>query len=146
VNDDAQKMIHDLLGLKLKAYDDFLIITQCLSRLLDNQEMDEVNGLIARREDVMKIIDDLDKRIFTFRSQYSRDMNPSFIRHVEKIFADINAKIRQLVGANDVCRRIAAGQCVVLEEALNTSRREEAGFRKYSGKQQLFPKFLDVQT
>jgi hypothetical protein len=146
VNDDAQKMIHKLLELKLKAYDDFLNITQRLSRFLDNQEMDEVNGLIVRREDVMKIIDDLDKRIFTFRSQYRRDMNPSFIRHVEKVFADINAKIRQLIQANDNCCCIAAGQCVALQEALNTSRREETGFRKYSGKPQLLPKFLDVQT
>ena len=146
VNTNAEEYIHHILELKLKAYDDFLNITLHVGQLLENEEMKEVNRLIVRREDVMRVIDDLDKRIFAFRSQYIKKINPSIIRQVEKIFADINMKIRQMIEANEDCSIIAANQCAAIKKALDNSRREETGFRKYSTKPQLLPKFLDVQT
>lgn len=145
-NNTTEKMIRNLLDLKLKAYDDFLIMTQRLDRVLESQDMEEADGLIAARADTMRAIDALDQRIFELRTRYSGDMNPSFLRQVEKIFADMNMKIRVMMEADEHCRRVAAGQCAALQEALKETRREAAGRLNYAGRTQRPPKFLDVQT
>lgn len=146
MNNNADEYIHNILDLKLKAYDDFLSCTQLLGNFLENEDMGETNRLVKCREDLMRTIDEIDGRILDFRNTHKGHLNSSINRKVDKIFVDINLKIKQIIAANEDCSMIAANQCAALKNALENSRREEKGFRKYSSKPQLLPKFLDIQT
>lgn len=145
-NDHSEGLMFNILELKLKAYDEFLSCTQLLGKSLASEDMPEVDRLIKRRSDLMRVIDELDGKIAVFRKARLSDQQFPMTRHVEKIFADINIKVKQIVGADKDCRIIAANQCSALEKAVKDSRREKTGLMKYFSKPRLIPKFLNIQS
>ena len=138
--------IFAILVEKSKAYDEFQSATRFLKKAIETEEMEAVNQLIKRREELIGDIDGLDRRINRYWHSVPLDQRPAIIRRVARISDDLGGKLRQINSANQDCTAIAAHSCKVLRNNLMVINQEKEGLQGYAGMTQRIPKFLSVRT
>jgi hypothetical protein len=130
--------IDHVLEQKLKACEDFLSATLLLKEALETEEMTAVDHLIGRRQELIRVIDGMDRRI----GHYRPDKNKRSVILSE----DLKRVLKQIMSANHDCDAIAAGRCEGLRKDLISIRRKEEGFHEYSRSKEKTQKFLNIQA
>ncbi|MFH1081599.1 MAG: flagellar export chaperone FlgN [Pseudomonadota bacterium] len=133
--------IHHILKQKLEACNDFLSATNLLEEALEKEEMTTVDRLIGRREELMRVIESIDRRLGRYQREYPFDRTPP----AAKVSEDINRVLKQIISVNQECNAVAAGRYESLKEDLMIIRQKEAGFHGYSRATRM-RKFLDIRT
>jgi hypothetical protein len=138
--------ISAILMEKVKAYGEFQSVTGLLLRALENDEMVEVVRFIERREELMRNIDGLDRRIDRYRHSAPSDKNPVNIRLMGRISDELAEILKRIMTADCCCYTTAASKCEEARKELMLVRKKKVGIQGYALKTQRIPKFLNVQT
>jgi flagellar biosynthesis/type III secretory pathway chaperone len=134
------------LERKLKAYDEFLEATLLLQKALENEEMAAVTQLLTRREELIKDIDGLDRRINRYRQEGLFARSSAITRLTGKLPDEIRQTLKQIRSANQACDTIAASRCEATRKELMILRQTEVGLQGYAHKTERIPKFLNLHT
>lgn len=136
---------HDMahiLEKKVTACEDFLSATLLLKRALETEAMPTVDHLIGRRQELIRVIDGLDRLIGHYRHTGPSDKN----QRIAGLSADLRRVLKQIMSANHGCDAIAAGRCEGLGKDIMNIRRQEEGLHGYSPAQEKTQKFLNIRT
>jgi hypothetical protein len=136
--------IYAMLVEKSRSCDEFQSTTGLLKKAIETEEMGAVNRLIKRREELMKDIDGLDRRIDCHWHSVPINQCPAIIRQVARISDDISGKLRQIDSDNKDCAAIATHHCESLRNDLTVLNRKIEGLHGYTGNSERMPKFLSV--
>jgi hypothetical protein len=136
-------IIYAILEKKRAAYGEFLSATLLLKKALEMEETLAVNGLIERRAELTRMVDELDQEII--RCQKT-GVEREIVTRTAAISADLTEKLRQIISANRDCDAAASGRLSVLRKELMIIHEQEKGLRGYTGRGQQVPRFLNVST
>jgi hypothetical protein len=141
MTNDTNDMYHTL-EKKVTACKDFLSATLLLKAALETEEMTEVDHLIGRRQELIRIIDDMDRRIGQHRHAGLLDEN----RRIVMLSEDFKQILKQIASANRDCDAITAGRCEGLRRDLMNIHRKKEGIHGYGRSTEKAQKFLNIQT
>jgi hypothetical protein len=131
---------------KLRACNEFLSATRGLKKALENGEETAVIQLIRRRDDLIRVIDELDRRMIRSpKSAFSND-RPAVTGPTEHISVTLLERLQQMVSVNQECEVLASAECDLLKNNLTGIHRKEEGLQGYSRPVQRLPKFLNIHT
>lgn len=138
-------MTHDMyliLEKKVKACEDFLSATLLIKDALGTEEMAEADHLIGHRQELIRVIDEMNQRIEYSWHSDPLEKNQRVVRYSE----DLKRLLTQIITANHDCEVIAAGRCADFKKELMNIRLKREVVHGYSHSQENTQKFLDIQT
>jgi hypothetical protein len=138
--------LHDSLERKLTAYGEFLEATLLLQEALEKEEMASVKQLLTRREELIRDIDGLDRRINRHRPEGLIAPSSAITRRMGKLPEEFGRMLKQIISANQACDTIAASKCEATRKELMNLRQTEEGLQGYAQKTERIPKFLNLHT
>jgi hypothetical protein len=134
--------MYHMLEKKVKACEDFLSATLLLKEALETEKMTAADHLIKRRQELIRVIDGMDRRIGHYRHAGPPDKNKRRVILSE----DLKRVLKQIISANHDCDAIAAGRCEGLRKEIISIRLKEEGFHGYSRSKEKTQKFLNIQA
>jgi hypothetical protein len=134
------------LQQKLESYEDFLSATLLLKKVLETEEMTAVNRLIKRREELIGIIDGLDRRFGLYLQTFPPDHRPVIGERMSKISEALGKTLERILSADQDCRILAAGKCEAIRNDLIVIRHKKEGLQGYAAKTERMIQFLDMRT
>jgi hypothetical protein len=138
--------VYSMMLQKSKTFDEFLSATELLQHALESDDLTAVNRFIKCREELIPVIDEIDRRINLCRQKSKPDQDPVLVQQVAKMSENLSDKLNKIISVNQVCHAITASRCEALKKEMATIHRNEEGFHVYAGKAQGIPKFLSVRT
>ncbi len=136
---------HDMgqiLEEKVRACEEFLSATLLLKTALETEEMTAVDRLMERRQELIGIIDGIDRRMSTA----GQGGAPAPDRRTATRSEEIKGILRQILSVNRDCDAIASDRCGALREAMVSINRQEEGLQGYARGTKRKPTFLNIQT
>jgi len=134
--------MYHVLEKKVKACEDFLSATLLLKEALETEEMTAVNHLIGHRQELIRVIDGMDRRLGDYRHTVPPDKN----RRIVILSEDLKRILKKIMSANHDCDAIAAGRCEGLKNEMISINQKEEGLQGYVRGTQRMPKFLNIRT
>jgi hypothetical protein len=134
--------IAPLLEKKIAACEDFLSATLLLKAALETEEMTTVDHLIGRRQELIRVIDEMDRRATPDRLAGPPDQR----RRMVVLSEELKRVLQQILSANQVCEAITASRCEEFRNDLMNVRRREEGIHGYLHSKEKTPKFLNIRT
>jgi hypothetical protein len=138
---DTVTDIGRILRQKLNVFHDFFSVTNLLKDALEKKAMEEAGCLLSRRDELVQVIDSLDRKMVRLRQgsfQATHTMTDLF-REIERI-------LKQIVVVNQECLSLAEVTCRDLRGNLASAHQTGIGIRKYASGVQRVQKFLDIKT
>ncbi len=143
---DSVNDLSVILTKKLTFYDEFLSSTKHLLKALETGELEMVNTFIQRREELIRIIDDVDRRINHYQ-KHGQAMQSSAANNIEYLSAHIRDKLGEIKSVNGDCQVVAANNRETIRKELKTLRQTKEGIHRYAPKEmKQTPKFLHIST
>ncbi|MBW2646839.1 MAG: hypothetical protein JRE23_11805 [Deltaproteobacteria bacterium] len=140
----------DLPGLlegKLDAFKSFLSVTALLRNAADLQETEKIETLIAKRENCMKVIGEIDGRINRIRNSIPA-LPGGAVERVRAITKAIDDTVAAAACLNKEFETIFTFHHNNLKDRLSKTRHSRDGIKNYAlgacGENQ--PRFLDVKS
>ncbi len=134
--------LDEILEEKVTACDDFLSATLLLKAALESEEMTAVDRLLGRRQELIGVIDGVDRRI----GQCRHAIPPEQKRRIRLLSEDLKRILQQIMSANGACDAIASSRCEGLRNEMIGINRKEEGLQGYARGAQRTPKFLNIRT
>ena len=134
--------LDELLDEKVTACGDFLSATLLLKAALETEEMTVVDRQLGRRQELMGVIDGVDRRI----GQCRRPVPPEKKRRIATLSEDLKRILGQIASANGDCDAVASRRCEGLRNELIVINRKEEGLQGYARGGQRTAKFLNIRT
>jgi hypothetical protein len=134
------------LQQKLESYEDFLSATLLLKKALETEEMTAVNHLIERREELIGIIDGLDRRFSRHLQTLGSDHGPVISERMSKMSEGLSKTLERILSADQDCGILVAGKCDAMRKELNVIRHKKEGLQGYAPKTGRMVQFLDTRT
>jgi hypothetical protein len=134
--------LEHILDKKIHVCEDFLSATLLLKEALETEEMTAVDHLIGRRQELMRVIDDVDRRL----GQYRHTDPPHESRQMLMLAEDLKRIFEQIMSANRACEAVASGKCEDTRKELVMVRQREGGLTGYAPQMNRVPKFFNVRT
>ena len=135
-----------ILKRKMQACEEVLSATLYLKKALENGEEAAVLSLIRRRDDLISVINELDRCM-------ARSPHPGFLDERSAVTDPAKRpseilieRLRKIMAMNQECEALASAACEALRKDLVGIRRQEEGLRGYAHPGQRTPKFLNINT
>ena len=130
---------------KIRAWEEILSATRSLKKALENGEEADVIRLIQRRDDLIKVIDELAHRMVCPLNATFGDERSALAGSTEKTSEILSERLRQIISVNQECETIASAACENIRKELTGINRKEEGLQGYHPRHQS-PKFLNIHT
>lgn len=138
--------INAILKKKERAYNEFLTATRLLKKALKSEDVEKVAGLIEQRAELMKVVNDLDRKIIYSQQSGSYPQDKEVMRSTAVASSDLAAKLQEIIVINRDCNTVATDRLSQLRRELVTLHEKEKGLHGYHGRSEKIPKFLSVKT
>lgn len=135
-----------ILVRKLRAYEEFQAVTGLLRTALESEEAATVDRCIACREELMREIGGLDRRIDHQRRSAPADQRAAIDRLLTDMSGKLREKLQEIITADRDCSAFATGRCEEMRKELAAVRHQKEGFHGYASNSSRPPKFLNVRT
>ena len=144
---DVHQELSGILEQKLRACDEFLCSTDFLLRAVESDDMAAVEHHLLRREELIGIISDIDRRIHHYRKKDLIDPHGTISESLTQLSGRIRDKLKRIVSVNGDCHDVTVGKLDATRRDLAALRQTKEGLHGYTPpKVQLVPKFLNVRT
>jgi hypothetical protein len=134
--------MHHMLEKKIAVCKNFLSATLLLKAALETEEMTVVDHLIGRRQELIRVIDDMDRQIGHYRNESPPDKN----RQMVILSENLKRVLKQIMSVNEDCNDITGNRCEGLRKDLMNIRRQGEGIHGYSRSKEITPKFMNIRT
>jgi hypothetical protein len=134
--------LSNLLERKVTACQDFLSATMLLKAALETEEMTDLDCLIGKRQKLIRIMDDMDRRIEHHRDRIPPDQS----RQLGMVSEKLKRLLKQMISVNQDCDALAVGRCNGLREEIMDIRRMGTGIHVYGHANEKTQKFLNIRT
>lgn len=135
-----------ILLQKAQVYGEFESVTALLRQALDDDPMGAVVDFIKRREELIRDIASLDRRMDQHRHAAPSPQNPATRRLLEQVTRELGANLKRIMMVDTECRTIAARKFEEARRELTRLRQTKEGIHGYALKAKRLPKFLNVET
>ena len=135
-----------ILMRKLQTYAEFHSVTGLLRNALECEEMTAVNQCIDRREELVREIDGLDRRIDHHRRFASLDQSRAIARLLSEMSVKLSEQLRRIIADDRDCTALVEQRRDETRKELAAIRHQKEGFHGYALKPPRMPKFLNVRT
>ena len=135
-----------ILMQKTKVYDEFESATALLRKALDADRIGAVVDFIKRREELMRDIASLDRRIDRHQRRSPSAHHPADGRLAERLSQELDAKLKRIMAVDADCRAIAASNCDEARKELMRVSQTREGIHGYGRNAKRLPKFLNIET
>ncbi len=144
---DSANELSAMLTKKLNVYDEFLSSTRQLLKALETGQFEMVNTFVQRREELIRIIDDVDRQINRCQKQGRAAQIPLIADSIEDLSDHIRHKLGEIGSVNGDCQAVAENSRDDIRRELMTLRQTKEGLHGYAPKKMgKTPKFLQVAT
>jgi hypothetical protein len=137
------------LQRKLQSYGDFLSATLLLKEALDREDLAEVDRLIKRREELIGMIDGLDRRIDLHPPAVSSHPDAAKGGQATTVPVEIPAEmgilLRRILPVDRECAALAAEKCEAIKQTLMTTHHTKEGLQGYAPKTERTVQFLNMK-
>ena len=130
---------------KMQACDEFLSTTRCLKKALASGEEAAVVHLIKRRDDLIRLIDELDRLMVRSPHPGFLDERSAITGPTEKPSEILGERLRKIMSVNQECETMASAACEKVRKELAGIHRKEEGLQGYHPRHRT-PKFLNIHT
>jgi hypothetical protein len=134
--------LSNLLEGKVTVCQDFLSATLLLKTALETEEMTNVGCLIGQRQELIRIMDDIDRQIEHYRPRIPPDQS----RQLGMVSEKLKRLLKQIISVNQDCDALAMGRCNGLREEIMNTRRMGTGIQVYGHANEKPQKFLNIRT
>jgi hypothetical protein len=134
--------LSNLLERKVTVCQDFLSATLLLKTTLETEEMTNVDRLIGQRQELIRIIDDIDRQIEHHRPGIPPDQS----RQPEMVSEKLKRLLKQMISVDRDCDALAVDRCNGLREEIMNTRRMGTGIQVYGHANEKTQKFLNIRT
>jgi len=138
--------LSETLAEKGRAYDEFLSVTGFLKEAVETEEIDAVNRFIKQRDEIIRHINEIDRRIKRYWHSVPLDQRSAVIRRVTRVLDDLYGKLRRINAINQDCAAMAVRSCDALKKEMVSINQKKEGLQGYAGITQRIPKFVSVRT
>ena len=129
---------------KVRAYDEFLSATRSLKEALDSGEEAAVIRLIQRRDDLIRIIAELDRCMVCSPNPGFLDEKHAMTGPAKRPSEVLIKRLRKIMSVNQECESMASAGCEALRKELTGIHRKEEGLQGYTHSRQRSPRFLNI--
>ena len=138
--------ISALLTRKLRTYEEFQVVTGLLRTALEGEEKAEVHRCVERREELIREIEGLDRRIDHHRRSAPFEHGPVVMQLLNDMSGKLGERLKGIITIDQDCTALAEQRREETRKELAAVRNQKAGFRGYAVKSPRTPKFLNVRT
>ncbi|MHB8770839.1 MAG: hypothetical protein ACYC7J_07585 [Syntrophales bacterium] len=135
-----------ILVRKLRAYEEFQAVTGLLRTALESEETATVDRCVECREELMRQIEGLDRRIDHQRRSAPADQRRAIDGLLTDMSGKLGEKLKEIITADHDCSAFAAARCEEMRKELAAVRHQKEGFHGYASQSSRPPKFLNVRT